>query len=63
MSELPVLDAEDQRILGSLLQKQTTVPASYPLTANALRSACNQTRSRYPLPDYDQPTVDPTANP
>lgn len=61
MSELPVLDAEDQRILGSLLEKQTTVPASYPLTANALRSACNQTSSREPLTDYDQQTVERTA--
>lgn len=29
MSELPVRDANAQRILGSLLEKQTTVPASY----------------------------------
>lgn len=61
MSDLPVLDAEDQRILGSLLEKQTTVPASYPLTANALRSACNQTSSREPVTDYDQQTVERTA--
>lgn len=61
MSELPVLDAEEQRILGSLLEKQTTVPASYPLTANALRSACNQTSSRDPVVDFDQQTVERTA--
>ena len=61
MSELPVLDATDQRILGSLLEKQTTVPASYPLTANALRSACNQTSSREPVVDFDEQTVEQTA--
>ena len=61
MSDLPVLDAEDQRILGSLLEKQTTVPATYPLTANALRSACNQTNSRDPVTDYDEQTVQRTA--
>ena len=61
MSELPVLDATDQRILGSLLEKQVTVPASYPLTANALRSACNQTSSRDPVVDFDQETVEQTA--
>ena len=61
MSELPVLDATDQRILGSLLEKQTTVPGSYPLTANALRSACNQTSSREPVVDFDQQTVEQTA--
>ena len=61
MSELPVLAPEEQRVLGSLMEKQTTVPASYPLTGNALRTACNQTSSRDPVVDYDQPTVDRTA--
>jgi uncharacterized protein len=55
--ELPVLDATDQRILGSLLEKQSTVPASYPLTANALRSACNQRNNREPVVDFDEQTV------
>ena len=61
MSELPVLGAEDQRILGSLMEKQTTVPATYPLSANALTSACNQTSSRDPVTDYDQQTVERSA--
>ena len=61
MTELPVLDATEQRILGSLLEKQTTVPASYPLTANALRAACNQTSSREPVVDLDEQTVEQTA--
>ncbi len=56
-----MLDAEDQRVLGSLLEKQTTVPASYPLTANALRTACNQTSNREPVVDYDQGTVERVA--
>jgi len=61
VTELPVLDPVDQRILGSLLEKQTTVPASYPLTANALRTACNQTSNREPVVDLDQQTVERTA--
>ena len=61
MTELPVLEPDDQRILGSLLEKQTTVPASYPLTANALRSACNQTSNRDPVVDLDQQAVEQTA--
>ena len=61
MRDLPVLDATDQRILGSLLEKQTTVPATYPLSANALVSACNQTSSRDPITDLDQQTVERTA--
>ncbi|CUR55369.1 conserved hypothetical protein [metagenome] len=61
MSELPVLDPDEQRILGSLLEKQTTVPASYPLSGNALRTACNQTSNRDPVVDLDQDSVDRTA--
>lgn len=61
MSDLPVLDADEQRVLGSLLEKQSTVPASYPLTANALRAACNQTSNRDPVVDLDQPTVERIA--
>ncbi len=61
MSELPVLDANDQRILGALLEKQTTVPASYPLTANALVAACNQSNNRDPVMDLDLRVVEQTA--
>ncbi len=46
------LEAIEQRILGCLLEKQTTVPSSYPLTLNALRTACNQRNSRDPVTDY-----------
>ncbi|MBK7722127.1 MAG: DUF480 domain-containing protein [Austwickia sp.] len=49
---LPELDAMDQRVLGSLMEKQRTVPAAYPLTVTALRSACNQTSSRDPVVEY-----------
>ncbi len=55
---LPVLDAEEQRVLGALLEKQLTVPASYPLSLGALRSACNQTSSRDPVVDYDEPRLE-----
>jgi len=61
VSEHPVLEPDEQRILGSLLEKQSTVPGSYPLTANALRAACNQTSNRDPVVDLDQATVERTA--
>ncbi|MFC6345394.1 DUF480 domain-containing protein, partial [Nocardioides hankookensis] len=61
MADLPVLDAEEQRVLGSLLEKQVTVPASYPLSLNALRTACNQSNSRDPVTEYDEQTVERTA--
>jgi uncharacterized protein YceH (UPF0502 family)/SAM-dependent methyltransferase len=58
---LPVLSADEQRVLGALLEKERTVPASYPLSANALRIACNQTSSRDPVTDYDERFVEATA--
>ncbi|MGB0101611.1 MAG: DUF480 domain-containing protein [Nocardioides sp.] len=58
MPDLPVLDAEEQRVLGSLLEKQVTVPASYPPSLNGLRTACNQSSSRDPVTDYDEQTVE-----
>lgn len=61
VSDLPVLDAVEQRVLGCLLEKQVTVPTSYPLTLSALRTACNQTSSREPVMDLDERTVETTA--
>lgn len=45
------------RVLGSLLEKETTTPEYYPLTANALVNACNQKSSREPIVQYDEDTV------
>lgn len=61
MADRPVLDAVEQRILGSLLEKELTVPASYPLSLNALRTACNQTSSRDPVVAYDDTLVESTC--
>jgi uncharacterized protein YceH (UPF0502 family)/SAM-dependent methyltransferase len=58
--ELPELSAVDQRVLGSLLEKERTVPASYPMTLNGLRTACNQSSSRSPVMDLDEPTIEAT---
>ncbi len=57
VGELPVLDPAQQRVLGCLMEKQVTVPAGYPLTLTALRSACNQVTSRDPVMDLDERTV------
>lgn len=43
------LSAEQARVLATLLEKQRTVPDSYPLTLNSLLSGCNQKTSREPL--------------
>src|SRR5665647_1301209 len=58
--DLPVLDAREQRVLGCLLEKMVTVPATYPLTLNAVRSATNQTSSRDPIVDWSDSEVDET---
>ncbi len=58
MTDLPVLSEVDQRVLGCLLEKERTVPASYPMTLNGLRTACNQTSSRDPVVAYDEAQVE-----
>jgi uncharacterized protein YceH (UPF0502 family) len=45
------------RVLGCLLEKQRTTPDYYPLTLNALRSACNQSTNRDPVVAYDESTI------
>lgn len=56
-SSLPVLSAEEQRVLGVLMEKAKATPEYYPLTLNALLSACNQKTSRKPVVQYDDSTV------
>ncbi|MET0904013.1 MAG: DUF480 domain-containing protein [Acidimicrobiales bacterium] len=43
------LDAIEQRVIGSLLEKERTVPDTYPMTLNGVRTACNQTSGRDPV--------------
>lgn len=43
------LDRTEQRIVGVLIEKQLTVPDSYPLSENALVDGCNQKNNRDPL--------------
>jgi len=54
------LSPEEQRLLGVLLEKQVTVPATYPMTLAAVRTGCNQTSSRDPVVDYDEQLVEST---
>lgn len=56
------LRAEHVRVLGCLAEKEATVPDAYPLTANALRQACNQSTSRDPVVSYDEPTIQRTVD-
>jgi hypothetical protein len=45
----PALSLLETRVLGVLVEKQHTVPDTYPLTLNALTAGCNQKTSRDPL--------------
>jgi uncharacterized protein YceH (UPF0502 family) len=51
------LDAGETRALGTLIEKSLATPDYYPMTLNALRTACNQKSSRDPVTDYDETTV------
>jgi uncharacterized protein YceH (UPF0502 family) len=46
---LPVLSLLETRVIGVLVEKQHTVPDTYPLTLNALVAGCNQKTARDPV--------------
>ena len=54
---ISLLDAVEQRVLGSLIEKSKTTPEYYPLTLNSLTAACNQKSSRKPVVNYDEDTI------
>lgn len=51
------LTPTEVRILGCLIEKETTTPDYYPLTLNALTNACNQKSNRNPIVSFDETTV------
>ena len=57
LQKLPLLNSQEVRVLGSLMEKSKTTPDYYPMTLNALTLACNQKSSRKPVVDYDEETV------
>jgi uncharacterized protein YceH (UPF0502 family) len=50
------------RVLGALIEKELTTPDNYPLTLNALTTACNQTSNRDPVMELDEGTVTRTLD-
>ena len=51
------LSAPAARVLGSLLEKETTTPEYYPLSLLALTNACNQRTSRHPVMELSEDEV------
>ncbi|MGF1726225.1 YceH family protein [Photobacterium nomapromontoriensis] len=47
----------EARVIGCLLEKEVTTPDQYPLTLNALTTACNQKSNREPVMALDDATV------
>jgi hypothetical protein len=43
------LSDEQIRVLGALVEKEMTVPETYPMSLNAVVTACNQTTNRWPV--------------
>lgn len=54
---LSLLDAEEIRVIGSLIEKSRATPEYYPMSINGLTAACNQKSSRKPIVNYDEATV------
>ena len=59
---LPALSLLETRVLGVLVEKERTVPDSYPLTLNALAAGCNQKTSRDPIVNATDEDVQATVD-
>lgn len=57
MSVTPQLELIEARIVAVLVEKQATVPDSYPLSLNALVTGCNQKTARDPVMDVSEAEV------
>ncbi len=57
MDELAQLSQLETRVLGVLVEKEITVPDSYPLTLNSLVNGCNQKSSRDPVMNVTEAQV------
>ncbi len=58
MDDSSLLTAVEARVLGCLLEKETTTPEYYPMSLNALVMACNQRSNRDPVVEWDEATVE-----
>ena len=52
-----MLNAPEVRVLGALIEKELTTPDNYPLSLNALATACNQSTNRHPVTHFDESEV------
>lgn len=59
---IDALSDVELRVLGSLAEKEATVPDTYPMTLKGLESACNQRNNREPVTDLDTFTIQRTLD-
>jgi len=52
-----LLSPVEIRVLGTLIEKESTTPEYYPMTLNSLVAACNQKTNRWPVTDYSEGDV------
>ncbi len=45
------------RVLGCLIEKELTVPDTYPMTINAILTAANQSTNRFPVVEFSTPDI------
>jgi uncharacterized protein YceH (UPF0502 family) len=45
------------RVLGALIEKESTTPEYYPMSLNSLVAACNQKTNRWPVTEYSEDDV------
>ncbi len=56
------LSDPEVRVLGALIEKEITTPDYYPLSLNALMSACNQSSNRFPVVQFTEDVVGNAAD-
>ncbi|WP_028108705.1 YceH family protein [Ferrimonas futtsuensis] len=56
------LTLNETRVIGCLLEKESTTPDLYPLTLNSLKSACNQKSNRDPVLSLSDNEIRQTLN-
>ncbi len=56
------LSLNETRVIGCLLEKESTTPEQYPLTLNGLTNACNQKSNREPVLSLTEAEVRSTLN-
>lgn len=54
---LEQLNSVQRRVLGVLIEKSLAQPEYYPMTVNAIVTACNQKNNRDPVMELDESTV------